>query len=65
LREFLSQLTHRRLTARVSANNAASIRMLEKCGFQIAGSDEFSSEEGKAMKELIFTVNHQYPCSVD
>jgi RimJ/RimL family protein N-acetyltransferase len=56
LRAFLSEITHRPLTARTSANNPASIRVLEKCGFKLAHSHEFVSEDGKAMRELIFTL---------
>jgi RimJ/RimL family protein N-acetyltransferase len=37
LSEFLEQDTARPLYARVAASNVASIRVLEKCGFAVAG----------------------------
>jgi RimJ/RimL family protein N-acetyltransferase len=56
LRAMAAEITQRPLTARVSANNFASIRVLEKCGFTIAGTDEFLSPEGKTIEELIFIL---------
>jgi RimJ/RimL family protein N-acetyltransferase len=56
LRAMAAELAQRPLTARVSANNFPSIRVLEKCGFTIAGTDKFLSPEGKTMEELIFTL---------
>jgi RimJ/RimL family protein N-acetyltransferase len=56
LRAFLSEITHRPLTTRVSASNLASIRVLEKNGFKIAGAHEFTSDDGKAARELILIL---------
>lgn len=56
LRAFLSGIIHRPLSARVSANNRGSIRVLEKCGFKIAGAAEVRCEDGKAIEEHLFML---------
>jgi RimJ/RimL family protein N-acetyltransferase len=43
---FLSHETTRPLYAQVAKHNAASIRVLEKCGFTLAGEEEESSNLG-------------------
>ena len=44
LSEFLGHVTERPLHARAARDNAASIRVLEKCGFVISGEDKGFSE---------------------
>ena len=56
LSEFLKRLPERPLVARVAKHNAASIRVLEKCGFTIAGEDEFPSTDGSHGAEYILTL---------
>lgn len=47
LSEFLPIIESRPLYAHVSSHNTASLRVLEKCGFSIAGEErEFSSAWG-------------------
>ncbi len=43
LTEFLGEVKVRPLHARVAKHNAASIRVLQKCGFTISGRDACSS----------------------
>jgi RimJ/RimL family protein N-acetyltransferase len=50
LREFLRLETARPLRARVARHNLGSIRVLEKCGFAIAGEDVADGVEELVMK---------------
>ncbi len=50
----------RLLYARVAKDNVASIRVLEKCGFEI--SDEgvgYSNARGKEVEEYILKLTHE------
>jgi RimJ/RimL family protein N-acetyltransferase len=54
LSELLSQVTERPVYARVAKDNIASLRVLEKCGFQISGEDAgFSNARGTQVEEFI------------
>jgi RimJ/RimL family protein N-acetyltransferase len=55
LRAFLAVLPTRPLYARVAADNAGSIRVLEKCGFVLSGRDTaFANARGREIQELIY-----------
>lgn len=57
LSQFLDQIKLRPLTARVAKHNAASLRVLEKCGFTILGEDAFVGPDGGQCEELILRLN--------
>ncbi len=57
LAEFLTQQTHRPLQARVAADNAASLRVLQKCGFVIIGKDRgFANARGCEIEEYVLEL---------
>jgi RimJ/RimL family protein N-acetyltransferase len=57
LRLFLGELTARPLAARAAADNHASIRVLQKCGFTVTGHDRgFAHARGAEIDELILTL---------
>ena len=57
LTKFLDQNTTRPLYARAAKDNTASIRVLEKCGFTVAGEDEgFSNARGEQAEEYILKL---------
>jgi RimJ/RimL family protein N-acetyltransferase len=57
LSEFLCHVKTRPLYARVAKHNVASIRVLEKCGFTIAGEDKVSfSADGEEVEELVMKL---------
>lgn len=57
LSELLSQVKERPVYARVAKDNTASVRVLEKCGFKIAGEDKgFSNARGKEVEEYILEL---------
>ena len=57
LAEFPNLVTARPLFARAAKDNLASIRVLEKCGFAIAGYDKFfANARGKEIDEVIFQL---------
>lgn len=52
--EFLEYVPERPLYAFVARHNIASIRVLEKCGFEVYGEDrDFSSMDGEKVEGLI------------
>jgi RimJ/RimL family protein N-acetyltransferase len=54
---FLGYVEVRPLYARVAKDNAASIRVLEKCGFTISGEDKgFSNARGEEVEEFILKL---------
>lgn len=56
LRELLVLAPERPLHARAVADNTGSIRVLEKCGFVVTGTDRgFAPGRGKEVDELLFT----------
>jgi RimJ/RimL family protein N-acetyltransferase len=58
LTEFLKIIETRPLYAHVAKHNIGSRRVLEKCGFTIAGEDRFFSDFfGKHIEEFILTLN--------
>jgi GNAT superfamily N-acetyltransferase len=57
LRLFLSVVAVRPLYARAARDNAASIRVLEKCGFTIAGSARgFANARGAEVEEMVLVL---------
>ena len=57
LSEFLGHVNARPLYARVSKDNVASIRVLEKCGFTVSGEDKgFSNARGEEVEEFILEL---------
>ena len=58
LEEFLKTIETRPLYAHVAKHNVGSKRVLEKCGFTIAGEDRFFSEVfGKNIDEYILILD--------
>jgi len=58
LRRFLEQIDDRPLYARVAADNLGSIRVLEKCGFQLTGYERaFANARGEEIDEGVFILN--------
>lgn len=57
LAAFLRQIQTRPLYARAAKDNAASLRVLQKCGFVITGEDKgFSNARGQDVEEYILTL---------
>lgn len=57
LRELLAIVPERPLHARAAADNGGSIRVLEKCGFVIAGTERgFANARGEEIDEVVLTL---------
>ncbi len=56
LRQFLREITDRPLYACAAKRNAASIRVLQKCGFLIVAEDQFTDATGHEREEFIFEL---------
>ena len=57
LSDFLDQLLDRPLYARAAKDNKASIRVLEKCGFELSGEDKgYSNARGQEVEEFILKL---------
>ena len=57
LSEFLRQVKVRPVYARAAKDNTASLRVLEKCGFEISGEDKgFSHARGMEVEEYILEL---------
>ena len=55
---FLTELDLRPLHARAAKDNIASLRVLEKCGFQIVGEDKgFSNARDKEVEEYLLKLD--------
>lgn len=62
LEEFLTIIETRPLYAHVVKHNLGSKRVLEKCGFTIAGEDRFFSEVfGKNIDEYVLALDENRP----
>ena len=58
LSEFLDLVEVRPLYARVAHDNAASRRVLEKCGFSVIGSETgYANARGEEIEELVLELN--------
>jgi RimJ/RimL family protein N-acetyltransferase len=53
---FLEEVKIRPLQAHVVKHNAASIQVLQKCGFVISGVDKFADAAGAEVQELLLTL---------
>ena len=57
LAAFLEELAERPLYARAAADNIASIRVLEKCGFVLIGRESgFANARGAEIEEVVFEL---------
>ena len=57
LTELLGHVKERPVYARAAKDNIASIRVLEKCGFEISGQDKgFSHARGREVEEFILEL---------
>ncbi|MEW2165306.1 GNAT family N-acetyltransferase [Streptomyces sp. NPDC007084] len=57
LRELLRIAPERPLHARAVADNVASVRVLEKCGFTVSGRErDFANGRGEEVDELLLTL---------
>ena len=57
LRELLAMVRDRPLHARAAADNAGSVRVLAKCGFEVVGRDRgFANARAEEIEELVFTL---------
>ena len=57
LTQFLAEVRERPLYARAAKDNLASLRVLEKCGFVVSGTDRgFASARGEEIEEAIFEL---------
>ncbi|MCW5940835.1 MAG: GNAT family N-acetyltransferase [Fimbriimonadaceae bacterium] len=55
---LLAEVTERPLFARVVADNAGSIRVLEKCGFRVIGHERgFAEGRGEEVDEVVFRLD--------
>ncbi|MEW2636396.1 GNAT family N-acetyltransferase [Streptomyces sp. NPDC048389] len=58
LRALLDEVPTRPLHARAAADNAGSIRVLEKCGFVVTGRDRgFANARGEETDEVLMTLH--------
>ncbi|RDU37151.1 GNAT family N-acetyltransferase [Neobacillus piezotolerans] len=58
LSQFLDCITIRPLYARAAKDNIASIRVLEKCGFEIKGEDKgYSNSRSEEVEEFILKLS--------
>ena len=53
---LLAEVKTRPLHAHVIKHNVASIRVLQKCGFVITGSEKFPDNAGDEIEEIILTL---------
>lgn len=57
LRELIVQVPERPLYARAAADNAASLRVLHKCGFRVAAqASGYANARGAEIDELVLTL---------
>lgn len=56
LADFLGYVKTRPLWAHVAKHNAASLRVLQKCGFVISGKDKISNGKGNEIEEVILKL---------
>jgi RimJ/RimL family protein N-acetyltransferase len=57
LRQFLEIFTARPLHGRAARDNAGSIRVMEKCGFKIIGTDKgFANARGEEIEEVVLIL---------
>ena len=59
LSQYLDHDSVRPLKAHVAKLNAASIRVLQKCGFIVTGEDKFDEPTGYSSEEFIMTLGDE------
>lgn len=58
LNKLLQEVTYRPLFARAAKDNIGSVRVLQKCGFNIVGEDKgFAQGRGEETEEYIFRLD--------
>jgi len=58
LRELVAQVPERPLYARAAADNAGSLRVLEKCGFRVtARASGYANARGAEIDEFVLTLD--------
>ncbi|MFJ8888535.1 GNAT family N-acetyltransferase [Streptomyces sp. NPDC102402] len=58
LRGLVAEVPERPLLARAAADNIGSVRVLEKCGFEVVGQDRaFANARGAEIDELVMRLN--------
>jgi RimJ/RimL family protein N-acetyltransferase len=58
LRELVAQVPERPLYARAAADNAGSLRVLEKCGFRVtARASGYANARGAEIEEFVLTLD--------
>jgi RimJ/RimL family protein N-acetyltransferase len=58
LRELLAEVPERPLRARAAADNAGSLRVLEKCGFKVVAEGRgFANARGAEIDELVLRLD--------
>jgi RimJ/RimL family protein N-acetyltransferase len=58
LKAFIAEVGERPLHARAAADNAASARVLAKCGFTVVGEDRgFANARGEEIDELVYRLD--------
>jgi len=58
LRALLAAAPERPLYARAAADNAGSLRVLEKCGFRVSGHDRgYANARGAEIDEVVLTLD--------
>jgi len=58
LSQFLDHMDERPLYARAAADNVGSIRVLEKCGFELTGYERaFANARGEEIQEAVFQLS--------
>src|SRR6185436_613781 len=59
---LLSAVKTRQLFARAAKDNLASLRVLEKCGFMIAGCERgFANARGEEVEEVVLELRAEVP----
>lgn len=62
LRQFLELVTVRPMSARAAKDNVGSLRVLQKCGFQIVGEDAgFAQGRGEDTEEYLLRLDPASP----
>lgn len=61
LAQFLKETKERPLYAHVAKHNAGSLRVLQKCGFTIAGEDRFPGVAGDEGEEFVLMLGAKDP----
>jgi RimJ/RimL family protein N-acetyltransferase len=56
LGEFVTYVKTRPLFAHVAKHNIGFLRVLQKCGFTVSGTDKFSDENGQEIEEVILKL---------